>query len=52
MEKLIAVLLLAMAPALAFAQVYRSKAVRIIVPFPSGGATDLIARIMQPKFSE
>ena len=52
MKKLFAVLLLAMAPALSFAQVYPSKAVRIIVPFPAGGATDQVARVMQAKFSE
>jgi tripartite-type tricarboxylate transporter receptor subunit TctC len=31
---------------------YPSKQVRIIVPFPPGGTTDLIARIMQPRFAE
>ena len=31
---------------------YPAKPVRIIVPFPPGGTTDLIARIMQPKFAE
>jgi tripartite-type tricarboxylate transporter receptor subunit TctC len=31
---------------------YPNKAVRIIVPFPPGGTTDLIARIIQPKFTE
>ena len=31
---------------------YPNKPIRIIVPFPPGGTTDLIARIMQPKFAE
>lgn len=39
-------------PCLALAQAYPSKAVRMIVPFPPGGTTDLIARIVQPKFQE
>jgi tripartite-type tricarboxylate transporter receptor subunit TctC len=43
---------LAVFPILAFAQSYPAKPVRIIVPFPPGGTTDLIARIVQPKFQE
>ena len=35
----------------AFAQ-YPNKPVRIIVPLPPGGTTDLIARIIQPKLAE
>jgi tripartite-type tricarboxylate transporter receptor subunit TctC len=34
------------------AQAYPAKPVRVIVPFPPGGTTDLIARIVQPKFQE
>ena len=39
-------------PSLAFAQAYPVKTIRIIVPFPPGGTTDLIARIIQPRFAE
>jgi tripartite-type tricarboxylate transporter receptor subunit TctC len=39
-------------PALALAQSYPAKPVRIIVPFPAGGTTDLVARMVQPKFQE
>jgi tripartite-type tricarboxylate transporter receptor subunit TctC len=51
---LIAVASLATLPqgALAQAQSYPSKAVRLIVPFPAGGATDLFARTLSQKISE
>jgi tripartite-type tricarboxylate transporter receptor subunit TctC len=50
MRKLLAAL--AAVPCLALAQTYPAKPVRVIVPFPPGGTTDLIARIMHPKFQE
>jgi tripartite-type tricarboxylate transporter receptor subunit TctC len=34
------------------AQDYPSKPIRIIVGFPPGGATDLVARILQPRLSQ
>ncbi|MFN7087443.1 MAG: Bug family tripartite tricarboxylate transporter substrate binding protein [Burkholderiales bacterium] len=42
----------ALAAACAFAQEYPAKPVRMIVGFPPGGATDLVARILQPKMTE
>ena len=39
-------------PCLVLAQAYPAKPVRLIVPFPPGGTTDLVARVIQAKFSE
>jgi len=46
------VLALALAPALALAQGYPSKPVRMIIPFAPGGASDFVGRIVQPRMSE
>ena len=43
---------LAAAPIAAFAQVYPSKPIRLIVPWPPGQATDLAARIVAEKISQ
>ena len=43
--------LLATVPSLA-AQDYPTKPVRIIIGFPPGGATDLVSRLMAPKYAE
>ena len=36
----------------AWSQTYPAKPVRVIVPFPPGGANDIVARILLPKLSE
>ena len=48
----ISAILLACAGAIAFAQPFPGKPVRIIVAFPPGGGTDIVARTMSPKLSE
>jgi len=51
MKRLLALIAACVLGGAAHAQ-YPAKQVRIIVPFPPGGTTDLIARIIQPKFAE
>jgi tripartite-type tricarboxylate transporter receptor subunit TctC len=43
---------LALAPAVARAQAYPSKQVRVVVPYPAGGGTDLVARLIVPRLAE
>jgi tripartite-type tricarboxylate transporter receptor subunit TctC len=50
---LLCLLALSMAgTATAAADTFPERPIRIIVPFPPGGSTDTMARIMQPRLSE
>ncbi|MDW8469536.1 MAG: tripartite tricarboxylate transporter substrate binding protein [Burkholderiales bacterium] len=52
MRRLFAFVLGLAASALAFAQDWPAKPIRFIVPYPPGGGTDVIARIVQPRLAE
>jgi len=50
-RRMLAVLLL-LAPGLAAAQIWPDRPVRMIVPFPPGGGTELIARLVAAHYQE
>src|SRR5690349_24252797 len=52
MRKTLAALAFGFAATGALAQAWPSKPVTMIVPFPPGGSTDMIARTVQPKLQE
>jgi tripartite-type tricarboxylate transporter receptor subunit TctC len=51
-RRLLTVLTLSLLPALAAAQDFPAKPIKLIVPFPAGGPNDIIARIVGQRMSE
>ncbi|MFO1087715.1 MAG: tripartite tricarboxylate transporter substrate binding protein [Reyranellaceae bacterium] len=45
-------LALVTAPAVVRAQDYPNKQVKVVVPYPAGGGTDLVARLLVPRLAE
>jgi tripartite-type tricarboxylate transporter receptor subunit TctC len=52
MRKLVVFALLFLLPALAAAQAWPSKPIKLIVPFPAGGGTDFIGRLAAKQLSD
>ncbi|MBL8382793.1 MAG: tripartite tricarboxylate transporter substrate binding protein [Burkholderiales bacterium] len=50
--RLLAASALAALPLAALAQAYPNKAIRFVVPYPAGGGTDIIARLIGTKLTE
>ena len=49
---LLALALLAAAPLYAPAQQFPARPVRLVVPYPPGGANDAVARLLAPRMAE
>ena len=52
MRRLVVALVAALVPALALAQAFPSRALKVVVPFPAGGGTDLVGRAIAAKLGE
>ncbi len=52
MRKLFLAAIISVASGFAGAQPFPSKAIRILVPFPAGGTTDIVARLVGQRMSE
>lgn len=52
MRYLLPLILFVLASAGVFAQAFPSKPIRIIVAFPAGGGTDIVARMIAPRLGE
>src|SRR5947207_15911135 len=52
MKRIAIAALLAAAGAGALAQTFPAKPVRIVVAFPAGGGTDIVARLLAPKLTD
>ena len=52
LNRFLIICLLALASSSALAQAFPSKPVRIVVAFPAGGGTDIVARLIAPRLTE
>ncbi|HEY5897321.1 MAG TPA: tripartite tricarboxylate transporter substrate-binding protein, partial [Burkholderiales bacterium] len=53
LKKMVTVTILGLAlSALAQAQTYPAKPIRIVIPFPPGNTTDIMSRLIAPKMAE